>query len=190
MMMYFHGGFTEVILFKDWSTSSIRDFSLSILAIFILAVLYEALKLFREYLLQREIISNCAQIRTNSRESLTMVFNNNYTDINVNAEESAPSIPPSPAPIDSCRRCPCPTAGGRSIAQMSQALLKPKLCRPMHIIQTIMHLLQISISYMLMLIAMTYNWYLFAAVVLGSAFGHFLFAWQRTTLFDCSEHCH
>ncbi|KAI0979152.1 hypothetical protein GJ496_010442 [Pomphorhynchus laevis] len=88
------------------------------------------------------------------------------------------------------RRCPCPTSPGRSLPQITRNIGKPRMCRLTHIIQTVLHLIQLTISYILMLIAMTYNVYLFGAVVLGAATGHFIFAWKRTTLLDCTEHCH
>ena len=47
-----------------------------------------------------------------------------------------------------------------------------------------------GISYLLMLIAMTFNIYLFLAVILGAGLGHLLFGWRRTTVLDYNEHCH
>ncbi|CAF3982225.1 unnamed protein product, partial [Rotaria sordida] len=59
-----------------------------------------------------------------------------------------------------------------------------------HFVQTILHILQMGISYLLMLIAMTFNIYLFLAIILGAGVGHFLFAWRRTSVIDYNEHCH
>jgi len=59
-----------------------------------------------------------------------------------------------------------------------------------HIIQTLFHIIQMTISYGLMLIAMTFNTYLFFAVILGAGFGHFLFGWRRSSFIDYNEHCH
>ena len=59
-----------------------------------------------------------------------------------------------------------------------------------HFIQTLLHILQMGISYLLMLIAMTFNVYLFLAVILGAGLGHLLFGWRRTTVIDRDEHCH
>jgi copper transporter 1 len=47
-----------------------------------------------------------------------------------------------------------------------------------------------GISYLLMLIAMTFNVYLFLAVILGTGLGHFLFGWRRSSILDNNEHCH
>ena len=59
-----------------------------------------------------------------------------------------------------------------------------------HAIQTLLHILQVTVSYMLMLVFMTYNVWLCLAVVLGAGIGYFLFAWRRATVVDINEHCH
>jgi len=43
---------------------------------------------------------------------------------------------------------------------------------------------QVALSYSLMLIAMTFNVWLFLAVILGSGAGHLLFAWRKRVLRD------
>ncbi|XP_065292843.1 high affinity copper uptake protein 1 isoform X2 [Dermacentor albipictus] len=50
MAMYFHTGFTETILFKDWAVSSVAGMVGSVVGVFFMAALYEALKYFREHL--------------------------------------------------------------------------------------------------------------------------------------------
>ena len=59
-----------------------------------------------------------------------------------------------------------------------------------HAIQTILHMLQVTLSYFLMLIFMTFNGWLCIAVVLGAGFGYFLFGWKRAIVVDVNEHCH
>ena len=56
---------------------------------------------------------------------------------------------------------------------------KVPMCSCAHIIQTLMHVVQLIVSYLLMLVFMTFNLYLCAAVVLGSGVGYFLFRWKR-----------
>lgn len=58
-----------------------------------------------------------------------------------------------------------------------------------HIIQSLLHIVQMTLSYLLMLIAMTFNTYLLLAVVLGAGLGHFLFGWRRSSVIDFNEHC-
>jgi len=48
-----------------------------------------------------------------------------------------------------------------------------------HIIQSLLNLLQIVISYLLMLIFMTFNYWLCLAVVLGLGVGYFFFGWVK-----------
>ncbi len=48
-----------------------------------------------------------------------------------------------------------------------------------HLLQTLLHLLQVTLSYTLMLVFMTFNSWLCAATVGGMALGYFLFGWRR-----------
>ncbi|KOB73189.1 High-affinity copper uptake protein 1, partial [Operophtera brumata] len=68
------------------------------------------------------------------------------------------------------------------------------LCAPdePQVIQPVSHTLErnVLVSYMLMLVFMTYNTWLCAAVVLGSATGYFLFGWRESVVVDFTEHCH
>jgi copper transporter 1 len=68
-------------------------------------------------------------------------------------------------------------------------LFRPRFLSTHHLIQTVLHILQMGISYLLMLIAMTFNIYLFLAVILGAGFGHLLFGWRRSSVIDYDEHC-
>ncbi|XP_049626686.1 high affinity copper uptake protein 1-like [Suncus etruscus] len=47
------------------------------------------------------------------------------------------------------------------------------------LVQTALHVLQVLLSYLLMLTAMTYNAYLGLAVVAGAGTGYWLFGWKR-----------
>ncbi|XP_059484343.1 high affinity copper uptake protein 1 isoform X3 [Neocloeon triangulifer] len=61
-----------------------------------------------------------------------------------------------------------------------------------HFAQTGLHALQLTLSYLLMLVVMTYNFSLFMSVLVGSAVGYFAFSWKKpavvtTAVEDC---CH
>lgn len=58
-----------------------------------------------------------------------------------------------------------------------------------HIIQTLINLVQIILSYLLMLIFMTFNYWLCLAVVLGLGLGYFCFGWIKQDVYE-SECCH
>ena len=49
MMMYFHGGFNEVILFDFWRISTLAGLIGSMVGCFIMGVLYEGIKSYREH---------------------------------------------------------------------------------------------------------------------------------------------
>ena len=55
MMMYFHGGYNEVILFDFWRISSLGGLIGSMVGCFVLGVLYEGFKFLREYLMNNEL---------------------------------------------------------------------------------------------------------------------------------------
>ena len=60
----------------------------------------------------------------------------------------------------------------------------------MHVLQTLLHIIQLSISYLLMLIFMTFNVWLCLSVIFGAALGYFMFGWKKPVVVDVTEHCH
>lgn len=139
MVMTFHGGYKEAILFDFWSTSTIAGFLFSCLALFVLAALYEGLKLGREKLIAYEL-----------------------------------------------KR----TANNPIALNGAQSNITSRLFSRGHLIQTFLHMIQITVSYLLMLVFMTYNSWLCLAVVLGAGAGYFIFGVYRMTSIDVNEHCH
>jgi len=65
-----------------------------------------------------------------------------------------------------------------------------KMRSGMHIWQTCLHVLQVVLSYFLMLVFMTYNVWLCLAVALGAGVGYFCFGWKKSLIVDITEHCH
>ena len=49
----------------------------------------------------------------------------------------------------------------------------------MHILQSILHIVQVGYGYVLMLVAMTYNVWLFLALIFGAGVGYLIFAKTR-----------
>ncbi|XP_068910552.1 high affinity copper uptake protein 1 isoform X2 [Tenebrio molitor] len=66
----------------------------------------------------------------------------------------------------------------------------PTMLSVMHFYQTGLHMIQMVLSYFLMLIFMTYNVWLCLAVVVGAGVGYFLFGWKKSVIVDVTEHCH
>ncbi|KAF7286773.1 copper transporter 1A isoform X2 [Rhynchophorus ferrugineus] len=67
---------------------------------------------------------------------------------------------------------------------------RPTMLSGIHFFQTFLHIVQMVLSYFLMLIFMTYNVWLCIAVVLGAGVGYFLFGWKKSVIVDVTEHCH
>ncbi|XP_055615987.1 high affinity copper uptake protein 1 [Toxorhynchites rutilus septentrionalis] len=132
MQMSFHGGTCEIILFPSWATTDVGKFVGAWLGFFLMALLYEGLKFYREILSRKE---------------------NKRGDLN------------------------------------EQKSIRHFLSSRLHILQSVLHLIQVSVSYILMLIVMTFNLWLFFAVVLGAAIGHYFFGWIRQSTWDPNECC-
>lgn len=69
-------------------------------------------------------------------------------------------------------------------------LFRQRMLSPPHFLQTFLHIIQVAVSYVLMLVFMTYNAYLCIAVALGAGMGYFLFSWRKAVVVDITEHCH
>lgn len=55
-------------------------------------------------------------------------------------------------------------------------VFRQNMCTCHHLTQTIMHVVQVVLGYLLMLVVMTYQVYLGVAVIVGAGLGYFLFA--------------
>lgn len=173
MSMAFHGGYNETILFEQWKIDSLAGLLWSMLLIFIMAALYEGLKYYREYLFWKTY--NALQYRpvtvTEKNSGNGTVGNNNESATNGGGSGDDAS---------------------RVVHMVGEVIHKqpPTMLSAMHLFQTFLHILQVTLSFLLMLIFMTYNTWLCVAVVLGAALGYFLFGWKKSVIVDVTEHCH
>ncbi|XP_069119644.1 high affinity copper uptake protein 1-like isoform X2 [Argopecten irradians] len=163
MQMYFHTGVKEYILFETLLTSTAGEMVGACVAIFFLAVLYEGLKVLREHLL---------------RKSLTVNKYSSVTATGNGFSQDTTAIDPSKTKNNSYN------------LQEQRTLRNVHMLSGSHFIQTFLHMLQVFVSYCLMLVFMTYNAWLCIAVILGAAAGYFLFGWRRSIVVDLNEHCH
>ncbi|CAL8079911.1 unnamed protein product [Orchesella dallaii] len=137
MAMYFTGGTKVTILFKFWETSNTGVFVASLIIVFLLALVYEALKFYREVLYER---------------SATL-------------------------------------ASDRAVQGLLGGI-RSNIFKSYHLVQTVLHMVQLVLSYFLMLIFMTYNIWLGLAITLGAGVGYLLFGWNKRSAVDITEHCH
>ncbi|KAL5281098.1 hypothetical protein ACFFRR_004863 [Megaselia abdita] len=79
--------------------------------------------------------------------------------------------------------------GSMASLTTQEITVKDRIFNKAHIVQALLHVIQMAISYGLMLVAMTYNYWLFLSLVLGFGFGYLFFGWIRSTVVDKNEHC-
>jgi len=102
MKMYFHGGYNEVILFDFWRISSIGGLIGSMIGCFLLGILYEGLKFFREFLISYELrkssYTHVSPTPVDVNDDTTVTSNNgNNSDSIHTTEQAVSSSTPSPA---------------------------------------------------------------------------------------------
>ncbi|XP_054882472.1 high affinity copper uptake protein 1-like [Poeciliopsis prolifica] len=148
MAMTFYFGYQNVeLLFAQLVINSPGEMFGACVGVFLLAVLYEGLKIGREILLRRSQVN----VRYNSM--------------------------------------PLPGADGTMLMETHKTVGQ-RMLSPAHFLQTALHIVQVVVSYVLMLVFMTYNAYLCIAVAAGAGMGYFLFSWQKAVVVDITEHCH
>jgi len=152
MIMTFHVGNCEAILFKKFTVKTVEEFLSAIVVIFLISIGYEGLKFWREKL-----------FNDYRSETATVCGNGKASTSELTCEQNKQSA-------------------NRSICQ--------SLTHKLHLAQTLLHFVQVTLSYCLMLIVMTFNIWLVLAVVLGAAVGYFFFGWIRQRTIDVAEHCH
>ncbi|KAG6442103.1 hypothetical protein O3G_MSEX002112 [Manduca sexta] len=69
------------------------------------------------------------------------------------------------------------------------AVVKYTMLSSGHIIQTMLHVIQSTASYLLMLVFMTYNVWVCLPLILGLGVGYFFFGWRKASVVDVTEHC-
>ncbi|CAL1545411.1 unnamed protein product [Lymnaea stagnalis] len=87
-------------------------------------------------------------------------------------------------------KLPAGSSQEQMVMQVSTGSIMNRMLNGFHFLQTFLHIIQVFISYCLMLVFMTYNVWLCLAVVLGAGTGYFLFGWKRAVVVDSNEHCH
>jgi len=167
MMMYFHGGYTEVILFDFWRINSLGGLIGSMIGCFLMGILYEGIKSYREYWMN-------GAFKTVSYDQV---------------KHPSPSGRKSPQTEEGNASNESPR-GDNISDQGSIKVIETKMWSLAHVVLSLLHLCQMTLAYFLMLIVMTYNSWLCASVIVGSTVGYFLFGWRKTTILDVSDHCH
>ncbi|XP_077088841.1 protein SLC31A2 [Siphateles boraxobius] len=158
MNMHFEGSSNVTLLFDFWDVRGPAGMVLSVFVVLLLTVMYELLKVWK---------------------------------ITVGKQKHSPvphpSAPVSFSPEQSCFAPVTKCRGGSSAlaSSPSEISLSPtqsittadtttKKSWLLHCLQTAIHILQVTLGYMLMLCVMSYNVWIFLGVIMGSALGYFL----------------
>ncbi|XP_067619207.1 high affinity copper uptake protein 1 isoform X5 [Eurosta solidaginis] len=144
----FHGGHCERIIWRSWVARTVLEFVLSCLAWFCIAFSYEALKFLRQHLHKRSVL------KTTERITLEIEVRRNGAH------------PPG-----------CTNASPLPLPEIEVKSHVTRIFASDHITQSLLNVVQVAISYLLMLVFMTYNYWLCLSVVLGLGLGYFCFGW-------------
>lgn len=172
MAMYFHVSPHATILFKSWHTMTFPELYGSAFAVFLMAIAYEALKAFRQYLIKKYQTPRPSHTPKNGvspAASITLNTNGDHkstTTLSLSIHDTA------------------------SHTKQLHPLLQWQ-----HIVQALLHLVQVFLGMCLMLVYMTFNVALCVGVTLGEAVGYYLFAWipmpmSPATSASMDEGCH
>ncbi|KAM6901882.1 high affinity copper uptake protein 1 isoform 1-T1 [Lycodopsis pacificus] len=175
MVMTFYFGYNNVeLLFTGLLINSPGEMAGACIGVFLLAVLYEGLKMGRETLLRRSQVN----VRYNS-----MPLPGSDGTVLMETHKTVGSV----VDIQCSEEAELPVGLKSRLSRLS---IRQRMISPAHFLQTLLHVVQVVVSYFLMLVFMTYNAYLCIAVAAGAGMGYFLFSWRKAVVVDITEHCH
>lgn len=147
MQMTFGVSSSVTLLFDFWDVHGPAGMVLSVLVVLLLTVFYEVLKVWRVWL------GNGSKLAQDQCLDATGLPSSQES---ISVLESSPSES-SLTPIHS--HPPAPNNRNSWL---------------LHCIQTALHVLQVTLGYMLMLCVMSYNTWIFLGVIAGSVLGYFI----------------
>ncbi|XP_042365829.1 probable low affinity copper uptake protein 2 [Plectropomus leopardus] len=147
MSMTFGVSTSVTLLFDFWDVHGPAGMVLSVFVVFLLTVFYEVLKVWRVWL---------------GRSSKLAQSQSAYAAPPSSRSDSISVLESSPS---ECSLTPTESQPPASNTRNSWLL---------HAIQTALHMLQVTLGYMLMLCVMSYNTWIFLGVIVGSVLGYFI----------------
>jgi copper transporter 1 len=194
MKSYLHTDYGDTVLFKSWVLKSTWDIVLTCLAFFLLAILYEGIKCYREHLYKRLSFAVKKPVPVLSTSATQHNSHHSHHHHHLHGCNNSNSQQP-------CRRSDSSAYTGHSspLDPTTPAKLFQKsvnkdsiLCRLFsipHAVQSLLHTMQAVLSYTLMLSFMTFNIYICVSIIAGTGIGYFMFCWRRITIVHVSD-CH
>ncbi|XP_077479232.1 protein SLC31A2 [Stigmatopora argus] len=146
MPMVFDVSSSVTLLFDFWHVNSPGGMFVSVIVVMLLTILYEILKVWRFGL---------------SRRTLLTQYSTQYTG--------------APSQIDNTTGLENSTSESSLVTKESGSFFpNNKESWLQHGIQTLLHLVQVTLSYMLMLCVMSFNTWIFLGIIVGAALGYFI----------------
>ena len=193
MRTYLHTDFGDTVLFKSWMLKSTWDTLLTCLAFFLLAILYEGIKCYREHLYKRlsfavkkpvsVLSSSTTSTHNGSHSHHHHHLHSNSGNIHTTGCKRESSNHGHSSPLDPTT----PSSLFNKTNNENSILIR--LFSVPHGIQSLLHTIQAVLSYTLMLSFMTFNVYICLSIILGTGIGYFMFCWRRITVVHVSD-CH
>lgn len=135
------------LLFDFWDVHGPAGMVLSVFVVLLLTVFYEVLKVWRVWL--------------GSSSKLAQ-------------PQSPYAVPPSSRSDSSSALDSSPSESSLTPIQSQPPAVHTRNSWLLHGIQTLLHMLQVTLGYMLMLCVMSYNTWIFLGVIVGSVLGYFI----------------
>lgn len=161
MNMHFEGSSSVKLLFDFWDVHGPAGMVLSVFVVLLLTVFYELLKVWKV-----TIGKQMGSSITHSSAPVSFSPGASCFAPVMKCQDGSSSLTNSPSEISLA-----PTENTAITADTTAAAKKSWL---LHCLQTAIHLLQVTLGYMLMLCVMSYNVWIFLGVIIGSVLGYFL----------------
>lgn len=213
MRPYFHFDYNDTVLFNSWVLRSTWDTLLTCLAFILLAILYEAIKCYREHLYKRlsftvrKALPVTISSPTNYSQHLTSSYSNssqlhhhlhhtpagggNINQTNLRRDSNIGLSPQQMSPA-SALGVSTSSSLGENRKRMSSNVssnLNIRIFSIPHLVQTFLHLVQVILAYTLMLGFMTFNAWICLSIIFGASLGYYLFYWRKITIVHVTD-CH
>ncbi|XP_015258396.1 probable low affinity copper uptake protein 2 [Cyprinodon tularosa] len=147
MQMTFYASSSVTLLFDFWDVHGPAGMVLSVFLVLLLTVFFEILKVWRVWLSSSSNLAQPPQALANDAPPSGRT-------------ESCSALDPSPSES--------------SLTPTESQPQSPRSSWLLHVIQTCLQIVQVTLGYMLMLCVMSYNVWIFLGVILGSALGYFI----------------
>ena len=168
--MYFHYSLHNYILFEFWKTTDYLSFILSTVGLFLLSIFSQIL-LFLIKFDFKNYYNDKKSCKTKKKKNFSIIGTDEEDDVNIydNIEDED---------------------NNNFESNNSDSILKKILINRFlnFIVKGILFFMYITLANLLMLVVMTYNIFLFSAIVLGNTVGWTMFSWS--SFFEPEESCH